>query len=38
VVGAAHDAGFDGCWTKPVDLQAVLAELARRSGQPDAPE
>ena len=27
-------AGFDGCWGKPVDLQAILAELARRSGQP----
>lgn len=25
-------AGFDGCWTKPVDLQTVLAELIRRAG------
>lgn len=31
VEGPARTAGFDGCWTKPVDLRAVLAELARRS-------
>ena len=24
--------GFEGCWTKPVDLNLILAELARRSG------
>ncbi len=30
VQAQAHEAGFDGCWTKPVQLQAVLAELARR--------
>ncbi len=28
----AREAGFDGCWTKPVDLPVVLAELARRNG------
>lgn len=26
----ARRAGFDGCWTKPVELKAVLAELSRR--------
>jgi CheY-like chemotaxis protein len=31
VTGPAREAGFDGCWIKPVDLQSVLAELARRS-------
>lgn len=31
VAEPARDAGFNGCWTKPVELQAVLAELARRS-------
>ena len=30
----ARKAGFAGCWTKPVDLQCVLDELARRSGSP----
>jgi CheY-like chemotaxis protein len=24
----ARNAGFDGCWIKPMDLKAVLAELA----------
>ena len=28
----AREAGFDGCWTKPVELDLVLAELTRRSG------
>jgi CheY-like chemotaxis protein len=28
----AREAGFDGCWTKPVDLQTVLTELNHRSG------
>ncbi|MDP1650348.1 MAG: response regulator [Rubrivivax sp.] len=28
VEGPARAAGFDGCWTKPVDLVAVLAVLA----------
>ncbi len=28
----AREAGFDGCWTKPVELTRVLAELTRRSG------
>jgi two-component system, OmpR family, response regulator len=27
----ARDAGFTGCWTKPVELQRVLNELRRRS-------
>ena len=27
----AREAGFAGCWTKPVDLQQVLNELNRRS-------
>ena len=31
VAEPARRAGFDGCWTKPVELHAVLAELARRS-------
>lgn len=31
VAGPALVAGFDGCWTKPVDLAVVLNELARRS-------
>jgi CheY-like chemotaxis protein len=26
---AALQAGFAGCWTKPVDLNAMLADLAR---------
>jgi two-component system, OmpR family, response regulator len=29
VIGPAAQAGFDGCWTKPVDLSLVLQELAR---------
>ena len=28
----SREAGFDGCWTKPVELNLVLAELTRRSG------
>ena len=28
----ARRAGFDGCWSKPVDLGLILPELARRSG------
>ena len=28
----AREAGFAGCWTKPVELQQVLNELNRRSG------
>ena len=27
----AREAGFEGCWTKPVELQQVLNELNRRS-------
>ena len=26
---AAQEAGFSGCWSKPVDVRALLAELAR---------
>lgn len=26
----ARAAGFDGVWTKPVELQAIIAELGRR--------
>ena len=33
VAGPARAAGFDGCWTKPVDLRPVLAELARDGDQ-----
>ena len=33
-VGAsARDAGFDACWTKPVDPPALVAELVRRRGE-----
>lgn len=32
VAEPAREAGFDGCWTKPVDLRAIIAELTRRSG------
>ncbi|MBA4178840.1 MAG: response regulator [Leptothrix sp. (in: Bacteria)] len=32
VTEPARLAGFDGCWTKPVDLQVILSELARRGG------
>ena len=28
----ARAAGFDGCWTKPLDLQLVLQEFERRRG------
>ncbi len=31
VAELAQAAGYDGCWCKPVDLQSILAELARRS-------
>lgn len=36
VAEPARQVGFEGCWTKPVDLHAILAELARRRG-PIAP-
>jgi len=32
VAEPARRAGFDGCWTKPLDLREILAELKRRSG------
>ncbi len=41
VAEPARAAGFDGCWTKPVDLRAILAELTRRrglSGSTSAPD
>jgi len=31
VEGQARAAGFDGCWSKPVDLTAVLAVLSGRA-------
>ncbi len=34
VQAPAHAAGFDDCWPKPVDLQHVLAGLARYSSPP----
>ena len=34
VAQPARVAGFDGCWTKPVELPLVLAELTRRSAVP----
>jgi two-component system, OmpR family, response regulator len=37
VAQPARAAGFSGCWTKPVDLNLVLAELARRSAGSGAP-
>ena len=33
VAEPARQAGFEGCWTKPVDLHVILAELARRGGR-----
>ncbi len=32
----ARAAGFDSCWTKPVELQSVIDELTRRSASPGA--
>lgn len=34
VAESARLAGYDGCWSKPVDLQTILAELKRRR-EPD---
>jgi CheY-like chemotaxis protein len=34
VAATAQAAGFDGCWTKPVELPLVMAELARRRAAP----
>ena len=34
VAGPARAAGFDGLWTKPVDLHQVLQELERRGAAP----
>jgi two-component system, OmpR family, response regulator len=33
----AHEAGYTGCWTKPVELQKVIDELRRRSTDAGAP-
>jgi two-component system, OmpR family, response regulator len=33
----AREAGFTGCWTKPVELQRVIDELRRRSQDTGAP-
>ena len=33
----AREAGFTGCWTKPVQLQQVMAELTRRSDPEPSP-
>jgi two-component system OmpR family response regulator len=37
VAGPARAAGFQGCWSKPVDLQAMLAELATLGLAPPRP-
>ncbi len=29
IAGPALEAGFDGCWTKPVALETLLADLGR---------
>jgi len=31
VAGPAQAAGFDGCWTKPVELTQIIDELGRRA-------
>jgi CheY-like chemotaxis protein len=36
VQAPARAAGFDSCWTKPVELQAVIDELTRRNTSPGA--
>ena len=33
VAASARAAGFDGCWSKPVDVKALLAELERLGGR-----
>jgi two-component system, OmpR family, response regulator len=37
VAQPSRDAGFTGCWTKPVELQQVLDELRRRSQGSSTP-
>jgi CheY-like chemotaxis protein len=37
VTGPAAAAGFDGVWSKPVELTQMLAELSRRRGPAAAP-
>jgi CheY-like chemotaxis protein len=34
VAEPARSAGFNGCWPKPVDVQVILAELARHGAAP----
>jgi CheY-like chemotaxis protein len=34
----ARSAGFQGCWSKPVDLPALMAELQRLGGGQGAAE
>ncbi len=36
VQAPARAAGFDDCWTKPVELQAVIDELTRRNASTGA--
>jgi CheY-like chemotaxis protein len=36
VIESARQAGFDGCWSKPLELQQVLQDLSRRA-QPSGP-
>jgi len=33
-VRAAFDAGFDGYWTKPIDIACVIADLSALAGRP----
>ena len=33
VQASARQAGFDGCWSKPLNVQAVLADLMRHAAQ-----
>jgi two-component system OmpR family response regulator len=34
VQARAREAGFDGCWSKPLNVQAVLADLKRHAAGP----
>lgn len=36
VAEPAREAGFDGCWTKPVEVRQVLDELAQRASKTSA--
>ena len=35
LAGPAREAGFQGCWTKPVDLRKMLADLAAHGHRPE---